>query len=50
MTENIKKPKKGFYDYVEIVSKNSKGILKVGGSILFGIATKVIYDNIRDNK
>lgn len=45
-----KKNKKGFYDYLETLSKNGSGIAKVGSGLLIGAVYKALFDKFKKNK
>ncbi|MCK1224728.1 hypothetical protein MX000_08325 [Streptococcus uberis] len=42
-----KKNKKGFYDYLETLSKNGSGIAKVGSGLLIGAVYKALFDKFK---
>lgn len=48
MTNQNKKNKKGFYDYLEVAAKHTNTVLTVGGTFLLGIATKAIADKFNN--
>lgn len=42
-----KKNKKGFYDYLETVSKNSREIAIIGSSLLIGAVSNALFDKFK---